>query len=71
MPGARLDGSAYIADALTRGAAAVLVSSEGAPKAPLPGPAGGPAPLIVDANPRRCFALMTARFFGRQPKWIA
>lgn len=71
LPGARLDGSGFIADALTRGAAAVLVSSEGAPTASLLGPAGGAVPLIVDDNPRRCLALMTARFFGRQPKWIA
>lgn len=71
LPGARLDGSRFIADALARGAAAVLVPSEGAPQAPLLGPAGRPVPLIVDANPRRCFALMTARFFGLQPKCVA
>lgn len=72
LPGSRLAGSRFIADAVARGAAAVLASPQDAPAAPLLGPSGGrPVPVIADANPRRCFARMAARFFGRQPKCIA
>ncbi|MFZ1416608.1 MAG: UDP-N-acetylmuramoyl-L-alanyl-D-glutamate--2,6-diaminopimelate ligase [Defluviicoccus sp.] len=71
LPGARLAGSQFIADAVACGAAAVLVPPQGAPPVPLLGPSGRPVPVIVDANPRRCLALMAARFFGRQPQCIA
>jgi len=66
LPGTRADGRAFIADALTRGAAALLVPAEGE----LP-PLARPVPLIRDANPRRRLALMAAQFYGRQPRVVA
>jgi UDP-N-acetylmuramoyl-L-alanyl-D-glutamate--2,6-diaminopimelate ligase len=64
LPGSRADGRAFIAEALARGAVAVL----GDPS--LAGRDLG-VPLIVDPAPRRRLALMAARFFGRQPRWVA
>ena len=55
LPGARADGSRFIAEAVARGAVAVLAP---------PGtawPEGVPAlPLIQDAQPRRALALLAA-----------
>ncbi len=62
LPGSRMDGRAFIADAVQRGAAAVL--------APLgtAWPEGVPArPLILDAEPRRALARLAARQAGPQP----
>lgn len=66
LPGAKRDGRAFIADAVARGAAAIL--------APLgtDWPAGvPPRPLILDPQPRRRLAQMAASFAGRQPRRIA
>ena len=65
LPGARADGRRFIADAVARGAAAVL--------APLgtPWPAGvPPRPLIEDAEPRRALARMAAAQAGAQPETV-
>ena len=65
LPGARSDGRRFIADAVARGAAAVL--------APLgtEWPAGvPPRPLIQDAEPRRALARMAAAQAGAQPETI-
>ncbi|MBI3706130.1 MAG: UDP-N-acetylmuramoyl-L-alanyl-D-glutamate--2,6-diaminopimelate ligase [Proteobacteria bacterium] len=63
LPGARVDGRAFAAEAVSRGAIAVL------------GVSGLDLPTGVaraeTANPRRAFALMAARFYGRQPKIVA
>ena len=62
LPGSRADGRAYIADAVARGASAVL--------APLgtEWPAGvTPRPLILDAEPRRALARLAALHAGPQP----
>jgi UDP-N-acetylmuramoyl-L-alanyl-D-glutamate--2,6-diaminopimelate ligase len=61
LPGVNADGTQFIADALRRGAAAVLVS-EGTPH-PV-----SQAPIIEDADPRRRLALIAARFHGAQPE---
>ena len=71
LPGARLAGSRFITDAVAKGAAAVLVSPQDVPAAPLLGSSGRPVPVIVDAHPRHRFALLAARFFGRQPRCVA
>jgi len=60
LPGGKADGTRFIPDAIARGAVAVLA------------PAGTVlederAVLVTDDNPRRRFALMAAKFFGRQP----
>jgi UDP-N-acetylmuramoyl-L-alanyl-D-glutamate--2,6-diaminopimelate ligase len=61
LPGVKTDGQRFIAQALERGAAAILV------------PAGtkldaGSAVVIEDNDPRRRLALIAARFYGLQPK---
>ncbi len=64
LPGTKTDGAAFIADALAKGAAAILAQ---------PGtglPAGSNATLILDANPRRRLALLAAAFHGRQPETV-
>jgi UDP-N-acetylmuramoyl-L-alanyl-D-glutamate--2,6-diaminopimelate ligase len=61
LPGVKTDGARFIADALQRGAAAILVPEGGAP-------AAASAPVVEDSDPRRLLALIAARFFGLQPK---
>jgi UDP-N-acetylmuramoyl-L-alanyl-D-glutamate--2,6-diaminopimelate ligase len=75
LPGAKLDGRAFIMDAVKRGAAAVLappgtgLANDDTADAPDHFPPG--VRLITDSNPRRRFALIAARFFGAQPKTVA
>jgi UDP-N-acetylmuramoyl-L-alanyl-D-glutamate--2,6-diaminopimelate ligase len=68
LPGVKADGRAFIADALARGAAAVLAP----PGTELPeGANDNRVPLIVSDDPRRQLALLAARFFGGQPRIAA
>lgn len=60
--GAAADGSDFIDDAVQRGAAAVLAA---------PGPQLDGVPLFIDTEPRRRYAEIAARFYGRQPGHIA
>lgn len=66
LPGVRADGRAFIADAVARGAAAIL-----APEGTAWPPAVPPRPLIEDSDPRRRLALIAAAFHGAQPRTIA
>jgi UDP-N-acetylmuramoyl-L-alanyl-D-glutamate--2,6-diaminopimelate ligase len=66
LAGSRADGAAFVADAVRRGAVAILA----APDAELPPLAAGVA-VVRDANPRRRIALMAASFAGLQPATIA
>ena len=63
LPGTKADGRAFVAEAVRRGAVAVL------------GPVGTTAPdgiaVVEDENPRLRLARMAARFFGRQPATVA
>jgi UDP-N-acetylmuramoyl-L-alanyl-D-glutamate--2,6-diaminopimelate ligase len=63
LPGTKADGRAFVADAVRRGAVAVL------------GPVGTAAPdgiaVIEDENPRLRLALLAARFYGQQPATVA
>lgn len=62
LPGARSDGRAFIADAVARGAAAILAPEGTA------WPTDAPArPLLTSPDPRRALALMAAAFYGAQP----
>ncbi len=63
LPGTRTDGSKFIADALARGAAAILVPEGGTPER-------ATTPVVEDADPRRRLALIASRFFAAQPKTI-
>ncbi|MFC6445919.1 UDP-N-acetylmuramoyl-L-alanyl-D-glutamate--2,6-diaminopimelate ligase [Shinella zoogloeoides] len=60
LSGTKADGSAFIADAVSRGAAAVVVA-EGVK-------VETSAPVIAVAEPRRFLALAAAHFYGRQPE---
>lgn len=66
LSGARQDGAAFIADAVQKGAVAILA----APDAPLP-PLDPAVVVLRDGNPRRRVALMAAAFAGLQPATIA
>jgi UDP-N-acetylmuramoyl-L-alanyl-D-glutamate--2,6-diaminopimelate ligase len=61
LPGTRSDGAAFAADAVARGAIAVI-AGQGAINSDL-----GVPVLRVD-DPRRTLALVAARFYGRQPE---
>lgn len=65
LPGVNTDGARFIADALQRGAAAILLPEDmAAGLADIP----PDIPVITDVDPRRRLALIAARFFGQQPK---
>ncbi len=61
LPGTKVDGSAFIPQALANGAAAVIVASEGY---------SGPGVVIATDNPRWLLARAAARFHDRQPDTI-
>ena len=67
LSGSKADGRKFIADAVTRGAAAVLTDAESA--AALAQTVA--VPVIGDDNPRRRLALMAARLAGAQPANMA
>jgi UDP-N-acetylmuramoyl-L-alanyl-D-glutamate--2,6-diaminopimelate ligase len=65
LPGARLDGRSFIAEAVARGAAAVLAPTG------TTWPDGVPArPLLTDDEPRRALARLAALHAGTQPETI-
>ena len=64
LPGSHHDGRTFIGEALSRGAAAVLAPPGTRPPEPA-------LPMILDANPRRRFAQMAARFHPGQPPTVA
>ncbi|TAJ84046.1 UDP-N-acetylmuramoyl-L-alanyl-D-glutamate--2,6-diaminopimelate ligase [Reyranella sp.] len=66
LSGAKQDGAAFVADAVKKGAVAILA----APDAALP-PLDPGIVVLRDANPRRRVALMAAAFAGLQPDTIA
>ena len=65
LPGVRADGRGFIADAVARGAAAILAPEGTAwpTDAPL-------RPLVTSPDPRRALALMAAAFYGAQPECV-
>lgn len=62
LPGLRADGRAYIADAVARGAVAVLAPEGTAWPEGVP-----PRPLVLHPEPRRALALLAAAHAGAQP----
>jgi UDP-N-acetylmuramoyl-L-alanyl-D-glutamate--2,6-diaminopimelate ligase len=70
LPGSYNDGRSFISAAIQQGAAAVLAPT-GTRLPPVDRGRRETVPLIVDDNPRRCLALLAARFFGRQPATVA
>src|SRR5437868_8363822 len=69
LPGIKLDGRRFIADAVARGAAAILIDDSSGLDALERGEK--PVAIVTDANPRRRLALMAARFHAPQPRTIA
>jgi len=63
LAGSKVDGRAFIDDAIRKGAVAVLADPS------LSGRAFS-VPLVLDPEPRRRLALMAARFAGRQPRHV-
>ncbi|MGC1411371.1 MAG: UDP-N-acetylmuramoyl-L-alanyl-D-glutamate--2,6-diaminopimelate ligase [Acetobacteraceae bacterium] len=63
LPGSRVDGRAFIADAVSRGAIAVL-----APAGTQWPPGVPPRPLLEDPEPRRRLAQLAAGLAGSQPR---
>jgi UDP-N-acetylmuramoyl-L-alanyl-D-glutamate--2,6-diaminopimelate ligase len=66
LPGAKSDGRDFIADALARGAAAILAPAG----TDLP-PQANKIPIIDVDNPRHSLALFAGRYFGTQPRVAA
>jgi UDP-N-acetylmuramoyl-L-alanyl-D-glutamate--2,6-diaminopimelate ligase len=66
LPGTHADGASFVAEAVKRGAIAILAS----PDAVLPRLDPGIV-VVRDPNPRRRIALVAATFAGRQPATIA
>jgi UDP-N-acetylmuramoyl-L-alanyl-D-glutamate--2,6-diaminopimelate ligase len=66
LPGSAHDGRQFIADAVARGAAAILAPQGTDWPAGVP-----PRPMILDAEPRRRLAQFAARLAGPQPRRIA
>jgi UDP-N-acetylmuramoyl-L-alanyl-D-glutamate--2,6-diaminopimelate ligase len=67
LPGGRADGRTFVADAVTRGAVAVLAETDVATQLRT----DVQIPVLDDDNPRRRFALLAARFYSSQPERIA
>ncbi len=69
LPGTRQDGRSFAADAVARGAVAILTDEPAA--LALPPEERERVCIVTDPNPHRRLALMAARFHGRQPRTIA
>jgi UDP-N-acetylmuramoyl-L-alanyl-D-glutamate--2,6-diaminopimelate ligase len=63
LPGSRTDGSRFVADAVARGAVAVLGDARAT--------AACAVPSLVTDEPQAALARAAARFFGRQPRTVA
>jgi UDP-N-acetylmuramoyl-L-alanyl-D-glutamate--2,6-diaminopimelate ligase len=64
LPGTKADGMAYASEACRRGAAAILTGNN-------PGAVPLAVPVLQSPRPRQALALLSARFYGSQPKTIA
>jgi UDP-N-acetylmuramoyl-L-alanyl-D-glutamate--2,6-diaminopimelate ligase len=69
LRGAQQDGRAFAAEAVAKGAVAILTADEAALN--LDADARRHIAIIADPNPHRRLALLAARFYPRQPQIIA
>jgi len=67
LPGTRADGRAFIPEALTRGAVAVLAPED----TPPPEGLGDAIAFLTDPCPQRRLARLAAAFYGAQPAVVA
>jgi UDP-N-acetylmuramoyl-L-alanyl-D-glutamate--2,6-diaminopimelate ligase len=65
LPGSQTDGRSFIADAVERGAVAIL-----APSGTSWPPGVPPRPIITDPEPRQCLAQIAAVLAGPQPQIV-
>ncbi len=63
LSGSKDDGRRYVAEALARGAAAIVAATA-------EGIEAGAVPVIAATDPRRALALAAARWFGAQPDTV-
>jgi UDP-N-acetylmuramoyl-L-alanyl-D-glutamate--2,6-diaminopimelate ligase len=68
LPGTRLDGRLFAAEAVSRGAVAILTDDANA--LGLPAERRERIAILVDPSPHRRLALLAARFYGRQPRTV-
>jgi UDP-N-acetylmuramoyl-L-alanyl-D-glutamate--2,6-diaminopimelate ligase len=68
LPGTRLDGRVFAAEAVSRGAVAILTDDADALR--LPAECRKRVAILLDPSPQRRLALLAARFFGRQPRTV-
>ena len=64
LPGTKVDGTRFVAEAIGKGAVAVLAKEGAAVTVPTS------VPVLRSAEPRRALALMAARFHAAQPRVI-
>jgi UDP-N-acetylmuramoyl-L-alanyl-D-glutamate--2,6-diaminopimelate ligase len=64
LPGVKADGAAFVADAIAKGAGAVL-GGDGLISL------DAQCPIVIDHNPRQRLAQVAARFYAKQPRTIA
>jgi UDP-N-acetylmuramoyl-L-alanyl-D-glutamate--2,6-diaminopimelate ligase len=69
LQGSRRDGRVFAADAVARGAVAILTDDPAA--LALSPQSRATVAIIADPNPQRRLAQLAARFYGRQPRTIA
>ena len=69
LRGARQDGRSFAADAIARGAVAILTDDPAV--LALTAEQNDRVAIVTDANPQRRLGLLAARFHGRQPRTIA
>lgn len=63
LPGTRTDGARFVAEAVSRGAAAILGDAQAT--------AGCTVPCLIAQEPRRALARVAGRFFTPQPRTVA
>ena len=68
LPGTRLDGRIFAAEAVARGAVAILTDDANA--LGLPAERRERVAILLDPSPHRRLALLAARFYGRQPRTV-
>jgi UDP-N-acetylmuramoyl-L-alanyl-D-glutamate--2,6-diaminopimelate ligase len=68
LPGTRLHGRVFAAEAVSRGAVAILTDDADALE--LPPERRERLAILVDASPQHRLALLAARFYGRQPRTV-
>ncbi|MCX8506520.1 MAG: UDP-N-acetylmuramoyl-L-alanyl-D-glutamate--2,6-diaminopimelate ligase, partial [Alphaproteobacteria bacterium] len=70
LPGTHHHGADFVADALAKGAMALILGTDGIYEITVKHAQTGKVPLFVTENPALVLAKVAARFYGRQPQNI-